>query len=189
MKKVMMCAGILLLVTISVQSQTKTKQSKGQTNNTSSKLKSNPVVSLNSSGEYAAKGLLIPVASRNQLTISDPILKAMDARASGYNTRISNSGIVGMPKTAYGFANGHLTLRTTGSTTSGTQTGSGSVATGTSLGTFGSLGPGLSVNGKSPYAGTIMWGTARNMYLPLNNQYIRGNPSIKKALNTKIPGL
>ena len=78
-----------------------------------------------------------------------------------------------MPKRAYGFANGHISLGTTGAVTSGTQTGSGAVGTGTSLATFGSIGAPMNVNGKSPYAGINMWGNAMNMRISNTDSSVR----------------
>jgi len=66
-----------------------------------------------------------------------------------------------IPKNAYGFHNGRLLFRTTGATSSGTITGSGVVGTGSSLGNIGSTGSGIGLNGKTPNAGSAMWGNAR----------------------------
>lgn len=118
--------------------------------------------SLSSSGSYAAKSASSGTAP-STLTISDPTIRTLNARANGAVTPIGSSGIVGMPRRAYGFGNGKLTFATTGATTSGTQTGNGSVGTGSSLGTLGSNGPAMLTNGKSPYAGWNMWGNARNL--------------------------
>jgi len=170
MKKIILFAGISTLLSIAVRSQSTKKQTakKNSTtklyhDKTASKntlVNFSNTVSLNSTNTYPAKS---NTASTSTLTISDPILKSLNARANGADIKINKSGIVGMPKSAYGFANGHLMLSTSGSTTSGTQTGSGLVGTGTSLGTFGSAGPALQVNGKSPYAGINMWGNAMNL--------------------------
>lgn len=172
MKPVLMCMGLLLVASATVQSQTK-KPSKSK----SAQAAATPGITLRSTGSYEAKGPLNMRRAAHQFTISDPVLNALDARAKGAKIEINGSGIVGMPKSAYGFANGHLSLKTTGAVTSGTQTGSGAVATGTSLGTFGSLGPAMAVNGKSPYAGTIMWGNARNIYLPAIDPGLSANPA------------
>ena len=64
-----------------------------------------------------------------------------------------------MPKRAYGFAKGHIVLRSSDATSTGANTGSGAVGTGTSPGGMGTMGRSLGVNGKNPYAGTGMWGT------------------------------
>lgn len=85
-----------------------------------------------------------------------------------------------MPKRAYGFANGHIILNTTGAVTSGTQTGSGAVGTGTSLATFGSIGAPMNVNGKSPYAGINMWGNAMNMQVIRRDSSVRLTPAKKQ---------
>lgn len=80
-----------------------------------------------------------------------------------------------MPKRAYGFANGHLLLSTTSATTSGTITGSGSVGTGSSMGSLGTNGPAMELNGKSPYAGSAMWGNARNLWISRGDSGVRVN--------------
>ena len=171
MKKIIFCGGILFLSSITVQSQITQKKSPGKatTKNSHNKTqkhilpdKSSTII-LSSTNKYNAKANTASDVSN--LTISDPIITSLMARANGAGPKINKSGIVGMPKSAYGFANGHITLITTGATTSGTQTGSGVVGTGTSLGTFGSVGPALEVNGKSPYAGINMWGNAMNLHL------------------------
>lgn len=82
-----------------------------------------------------------------------------------------------MPKRAYGFANGKIIFNTNGAVTSGTQTGSGAVGTGTSLATFGSIGPPMNVNGKSPYAGINMWGNAMNINITGRDSSARLTPS------------
>lgn len=171
MKKIILFSGILILSTITVHSQiTKKKASKKaetaeaspvKTASNKKLIKASHPVALGSTNSYSAKSNAPSTPLR--LTISDPILRSLNRRADGADIKINKSGIVGMPRSAYGFANGHLTLSTSGSTTSGTQTGSGLVGTGTSLGTFGSAGPALQVNGKSPFAGVNMWGNAMNL--------------------------
>jgi hypothetical protein len=172
MKRMFWCAVFFLLVSAGARSQTKSKKIKSkqavQSNsvqankNTAASAASSGTVTLNNVGSYLAKANSLSVVSNNYL-VTDPILTTLDARATGANIRLNKSGIVGMPKRAYGFANGHISLKNTGAVTTGTQTGSGAVATGTSLGTFGSNGPAMGVNGKSPYAGTVMWGNAMNL--------------------------
>lgn len=185
------CAWILLLINTTAYSQTSPKNSgvkqqpaskKLQTNN---RVQKNPVssrgkASLSSTGSYSAKQSLVNASPVTRFTIGDTILKTLDARANGADIRFNKSGIVGMPKRAYGFADGRLLLRSTGATTFGTQTGSGAVGTGTSLGTFGSNGPAMSVNGKSPYAGINMWGNARNMDIVRSDSAVRLTPLKKQ---------
>lgn len=170
MKKIILCSAIVVLSSITAQSQSiknrsvkKNRSSKIYHNKIAKPTSANPsnTITLTSTNTYPAKARTSSVLSN--LTISDPIIRSLNARANGADIKINKSGIVGMPKSAYGFANGHISLATTGATTSGTQTGSGVVATGTSLGTFGSAGPALDVNGKSPYAGINMWGNAMNL--------------------------
>lgn len=168
--KMILSAAVLLLFQIAAQSQIKARAKKQTHTNAVYKKKTSkaettssnsPAVFLHSTEVNHAKAN----GSKNNLTISDPIITTMDARAGGANISLGKSGIVGMPKRAYGFANGHISLMSNGSTTSGTQTGSGSVGTGSSTGTFGSVGPSINVNGKSSNAGINMWGNAMNMMM------------------------
>ena len=179
MRPIVFYISILLLLTSSLaNAQKKTTKSKTVTHsktvlpNRTTTYSAAPT--LNSVGNYSAKastnGLSVLT---NDYAVSDPILTTLAARANGANIRFNNSGIVGMPKRAYGFANGHISLKTSGSVTSGTETGSGAVATGTSLATFGSVGEPMNVNGKSPYAGINMWGNAMNMRITSADSSIR----------------
>jgi len=175
MKAIIWFVGIIFLISNNAQSQswakkTKTKQviysNKASKNKPTGKSMgdASTIISLNSVTSYPAKANVNLVSDfKNGYAISDPILTTLDARANGANIRFNNSGIVGMPKRAYGFANGHILLYTTGAVTSGTETGSGLVGTGSSLATFGSIGAPMNVNGKSPYAGINMWGNAMNL--------------------------
>jgi hypothetical protein len=104
-------------------------------------------------------------AAPGRFTIADPTVNVLKQRAYGSDIRVSGSGIIGMPRSSYGFANGRITLIPGGARTSGTQTGSGSVGTGTSPGPAGSDGPAMIVNGKSPYAGTSIWSSNNGLTL------------------------
>jgi hypothetical protein len=170
MKRMILCAGIFLLISVNALSQTKSKKESTvqQPKNHVSKNKENGSVSnaliLNSSGSYDAKGTASGLSTwKNNYVISDPLLTTLSARANGANIQYNHSGIVGMPKRAYGFSNGHIILNPSGAVTSGTQTGSGAVGTGTSLATFGSIGAPMHVNGKSSNAGINTWGNAMNL--------------------------
>lgn len=94
-----------------------------------------------------------------RLQISDPVIKTLNAKASGAAININGSGLIGVPKGTYGFANGRISLYQVGATSTGTATGSGSVGTGSSPGGIGTLGPVIGVNGKSPFTGTGPYGT------------------------------
>lgn len=187
MKTIFYCAGILLLMVINTQVQAQRKNTKGKAKPQSNSVTVNKAIanqpntfSLNSVGNYSAKTNTNTLSVlKNNYTVSDPILTTLDARANGANIQFNNSGIVGMPKRAYGFANGHILLTTTGAVTSGTQTGSGAVGTGSSLATFGSVGSSMNVNGKSPYAGINMWGNAMNMRITGRDSTVRLN-ALKK---------
>lgn len=104
-------------------------------------------------GSYAAKG------DASGYFIADPVTRALMEGTNGADIR-KNSEIAGVSKRAYGFANGFIMLRSSGAATSGTVTGSGSVGTGTTPGTAGMHGASIGVNGKNPYAGVGIWGTA-----------------------------
>ena len=168
MKHVILSAGMLLAFGLITQAQSTQNKKTGTTNhvvhhnNTSNKSLSNGnvgnTVSLNHTDSN--KAYAYPPFENNQLTIQDPTIRALNARANGEPVNISASGIVGMPRSAYGFRNGHLLLRNTGATSSGTTTGSGSVGTGTAPGSVGTFGSVIGVNGKTPNAGNSIWGTA-----------------------------
>ncbi|MGE5518696.1 MAG: hypothetical protein ACM3VS_02135 [Candidatus Dadabacteria bacterium] len=108
--------------------------------------------SMVSSSSNAAK------SSSSHLTIADPVILDLNQRARNLDNQPAGFGIPGMPKRMYGFAMGHLFLRSTDAPGTGTTTGSGSVGTGTSLGSVGSAGNTLTVNGKNPYAGAEIYG-------------------------------
>jgi|SRR5687767_5624418 len=105
-------------------------------------------------GTYTAKA-----DSHRMYSISDPVTRALMYGTNGADIN-KNSEIAGVSKRAYGFAHGHIMLRSSGSATSGTMHGSGSVGTGSTPGSAGTHGAGIGVNGKAPYAGPGIWGTA-----------------------------
>lgn len=98
-------------------------------------------------------------AFSQQYYIADPTIKALNQRAAGYDVFVGSSGIIGMPKRKYGFANGKLLLRNTTAPSSGTMYGSGAVGTGTAIMGVGTGEAALGVNGKNPYAGPWLWGS------------------------------
>lgn len=182
MKRMILCTAILFLAMASKAqtkqtSKTKTPSAKAKTQTkaktNAKKTDNSNTTALTSVNAFQAKANTN--STQSNFIIGDPIVLALDARAAGADIKISKSGIVGMPKRAYGFANGRLFFGTTSSVTSGTQTGSGGVGTGTSLGTFGSISPVMGVNGKSPYAGSSMWGNATNLPIGRGDSAIRRN--------------
>ena len=125
---------------------------------------------LSSERAYAARSGM--TASPASLSIADPVVITLNQRAKGAAIRQGSSPIMGMPKRTYGFRNGRILLRSTDSPTSGTSTGTASVGTGSSLGSMGSNAAVAGVNGKSPEAGSAMWGHTRGLmhpYLPSKN--------------------
>jgi hypothetical protein len=172
MKRVILCACALLLVMGITTAQTEQKKITGknqlkkknsikkeirkQAPTRTNKNQIDTVFSLSSTGSYNALEERQSVA---RLQIADPIVKALKAKANGADIKIGSSGLVGVPKGTYGFANGKIAFYLGGATSNGTSTGSGSVGTGSSPGNIGSLGPAMGVNGKSPYAGNGAYGT------------------------------
>ena len=98
-------------------------------------------------------------APARRFSIADPLVNTLNQQAAGAETQVSSSGIVGMPKRTYGFANGKILLRNTTATTSGTNYGSGAVGTGTTIMGLGTGENTPGTNGKSPYAGPWIWGS------------------------------
>ncbi|HWJ28402.1 MAG TPA: hypothetical protein VNS32_17785 [Flavisolibacter sp.] len=170
MRRMILCIGFLLFLGFMTKAQTiqhktaskkhvynKSKTNKGSSNKSDSTAFGRTVSLFNTE---ANKAYVAPPFNNNQLKIQDPTINALNAKANGEPVHISSSGIVGMPKSAYGFANGHLFLRSTGATSIGTVTGTGSVGTGTTPGSVGTNGSVIGVNGKNPNAGNSIWGTA-----------------------------
>ncbi len=118
-------------------------------------------VVLTSTGTNRAYG----AAPARRFSIADPTINVLNQRAGGNNVPVSGSGIIGMPKGAYGFANGKILLRNTTAPSSGTMYGSGAVGTGTTIIGVGTGENAIGVNGKNPYAGPWLWGSK----LPNNN--------------------
>ena len=190
MKQLCWCAMILFVLDATAGAQTKSKKNKKQAKlaktvsakqTATNKINSSNTTILNTTTNYAAKANTNSLSVlKNDYIVTDPILTTLNARANGTNIQFNKSGIVGMPKRAYGFANGHIVFNSSGSVTSGTQTGSGAVGTGTSLATFGSMGTPMNVNGKSPYAGINMWGNAMNMGITKSDSTVRLSPKKKQ---------
>ena len=166
MKKLLLCAGIFLMIgeTTSAQAGTKKKTTKTPAP-TSTQNKS---VKLESTNSYSAKKPAIPRSGQGWLStptgstnyqIADPVVRTLNERANGANTAIDFREFLGVGRGMYGIANGQILLRPNGTTTSGGITGSGAVGTGSTPGGAGMHGTALGVNGKNPYAGPGMWGT------------------------------
>jgi hypothetical protein len=111
-------------------------------------------VSFTATSSHAAYG-----RAGRRFSIADPTINVLNQRANGSNVPVSSSGIVGMPKGTYGFANGKILLRPTTATSSGTVYGSGAVGTGTTIMGVGTGENTTGINGKNPYAGHSLWGT------------------------------
>lgn len=123
------------------------------------KKQKNPQDSIFSLSDTSAHNAFANRQAVNRLYIADPVIRALNAKANGAPINFGSSGLIGVPKGTYGFANGRIAFYLPGATSSGTTTGSGSVGTGTSPGGFSTLGPSMGVNGKSPYTGPGAYGT------------------------------
>ena len=146
------CVFVVASFAQSTNAKKKKQPVKTVAKNRNATAKKDSTVVLSSVGHYDA------FAPSAKLSIADPTINQLNLRASGADVRISSSGIVGMPKRTYGFANGHILLRNTTAASSGTAYGSGAVGTGTSIQGVGTSEQTLGVNGKSPYAGHWLWG-------------------------------
>ena len=164
MKKQMMWMGVLLLTALAGQAQNikpknNTREKRVLKNERMQQPSASPYhgqesTVLNSTSSYPA--FRRPADS---FKIADPTIRALDANAKGANLKLGPSGLVGVPKGTYGFANGKIRLYPSGATSTGTTTGMGSVGTGSSTGAVGSSGPTMGVNGKNPYASPGAYGT------------------------------
>lgn len=166
MKKVL--AGTLILFSfIGVSAQTM-KHKTTKTHKTAQKrtiaqkqskqnIKSNSV-NLSPATTYFLRNSSSNTAKVKSLSISDPTILSLNMKANGGDVDLGKSSIVGMPKRYYGIAKGHIFFKSSDATSTGANTGSGSVGTGSSVGSIGT-GPQLSgVNGKSSYAAPDIYG-------------------------------
>gem|GEM_PF-4664780 len=97
--------------------------------------------------------------SLRSFSIADPVVNHFQDRLSGrVQTETLERPVIGMPRMRYGVANGRLLFYNNSAPSSGGNTGSGSVGTGTSVGVMGSSGNTSGVNGKNPYAGPGIYG-------------------------------
>ncbi len=164
MKALIFCCCCLIFFSESSVAQTKKKKTtkKAQVNRQATINKAvdagsatGTTITLFSSSANAAYA---PKPGATSLRIADPTILTLKERAAGTNVSISPSGIVGMPKRMYGFANGKLFLRSSDATSTGSTTGSGAVGTGSAVGTIGVSGTAIGVNGKSPFAAPSIFG-------------------------------
>jgi hypothetical protein len=130
------------------------------------------VVTLSSTNINAA----YDTVSARRFSIADPVVNALKQQAAGNTPLVSPSGVVGMPKRAYGFSNGRILLRPTTAPSSGTMYGSGAVGTGTTIMGVGTGENAIGVNGKSPYAGPYLWGSR----LPVRNLPVAADTTIRR---------
>ena len=174
MKWLLVCVGVLFSLAFSAEAQSQgttgaIKQQppakKSISNKTTRKLNSTNLTTaqpgnttvLSSTGTYRALGS--SNTGTSQLTISDPTIRTFNQRAySTFQMDVPGSGIMGMPKLAYGVANGQIIFRSSVAPTLGTSTGSGAVGTGTNVGALGTGGNVMGVNGKNAYAGPGIYG-------------------------------
>lgn len=158
MKKIVLAGLALSLISATALAQKQPAKANATTKKTATAKRSKtapasnePVVLVNTTNHAAA-------APDTTLRITDPTIQTFNLRASGAEVPAAQSGIMGLPKGTYGFANGRLFLRKTSASSSGTGYGSGAVGTGTSIQSSATGEATLGVNGKSPDAGAGMWG-------------------------------
>jgi hypothetical protein len=162
MKRTIVLLGLMVCMAGGVNAQKKQQKNNSQKRYTvpqklvtkEAKKVTGPVYRLNSTSTWNAQGAA-PAINRT-LRITDPTVRILNERSSGWTSGFRAHEVMGVGKRMYGFANGHILLRTNSTTTSGTYTGSGSVGTGSSPGLLGAMGPGMGVNGVSPNSGTGM---------------------------------
>jgi hypothetical protein len=169
MKKFCCIIGLLCLCSQAVEAQAKKKKTPSDTVQQKTPVKTNTkqTTQLKNSASYPAKTPALPTSTlgwrnmelNNTMGISDPVVRTLNDRANGSLESIDFREFMGYGRGAYGLKHGHIMLRPTGSTTSGGITGSGTVGTGSSLGSIGIHGMAVGVNGKNPFAGPGMWGT------------------------------
>jgi hypothetical protein len=166
MKKMLLLCLFFAAVLINAEAQTKSPRKKAVSKNkvekkiSGSSSNDTSTIVLRSTSNNAAYA----APQFNRLSIADPTINVMNMRASGADIKFRNSPIAGMPKSTYGIANGKILLRSSTASTSGTVFGSGAVGTGTSIMGTGTSEATIGVNGKSPYAGTWLWGDRRPVY-------------------------
>ncbi len=162
MKILMLCSALLVLTEASAQTQkTPAAGAKNSTGNVTG--------SMSSTGSYEARAPL------SNIRIYDPTIRAMNNRTEyGGVPLFGKNSLLALPKGTYGFGNGQLLLRSTDATSIGGVTGNGSVGTGSSNGGVGTGGSAIGVNGKNPYAGPAIWGSAQG--LKLQDSVLRRKP-------------
>jgi hypothetical protein len=144
----------LVLLMIGTQIDAQHLKSHKSSGNPSLISEHNTVYTLNTESSHTALN-----NTYRQFSIADPTLIYLQDKANGIDNNYYKTPIVGERKHTYGFADGHLILSTSGTTSSGTITGSGAVGTGSSAGSLSSNTYLGGANGKSPYAGPSSWGT------------------------------
>ncbi len=155
MKQVWMCMILALSIHFANAQDRKVTQKPADFPSRNSKAPAS--ITLTSENSYNAFSAMN--AEQPLLRISDPFIITMNNRAKGITPPVKNVELLGMPKGAYGFAHGRLRVFPGSTTSHGSLTGMGSVATGSSTGTMGSIGL-PAANGKSTFAATGMWGNA-----------------------------
>lgn len=171
MKTIIMCLALLI-----IGNHILAQHSKSYKSASNHPISSQHTVSYNINSESSHTALN---NTYSHFSIGDPTLLFLQDRANGMDNRYYKAPIVGERKHTYGFADGHVILSTSGTTSSGTITGSGAVGTGSSTGSLSSNTYLGGVNGKSPYAGPSSWGTA------VTGQGINLNDSSVRTINRK----
>ncbi|HEX2532334.1 MAG TPA: hypothetical protein VHK69_01290 [Chitinophagaceae bacterium] len=171
MKRWIICSIWIVLLTgpaAAQQGETK-KKTTAKPQQSSGGQREGTAVRKESATEHAAKGggavinleAAAPPVAPGTLRIADPVVLTLKERAADpAGARRADARPLGAPKGAFGIADGRITLMPAGARTLGGITGSGTVGTGTSTGVLDMRGPATGLNGKNPYAGTSVYGTA-----------------------------
>jgi hypothetical protein len=149
MKKLILSAGMVLLLSAGAAAQAKKKAKPA-------KEKEVATTRMEHTSANAAKATM---GATRSFCIADPVVNFYNGRATGAipDEDVSRP-VIGMPRLRYGVAHGRLLFYNTTGNTNGGNTGGGSVGTGTSLGSVGMSGVASGVNGKNPYAGPGIYG-------------------------------
>ena len=161
MKTMIICAVLIFSFSVASAQATKLKRSTKILNKRAAVRKQSIK---NSTTHNAATTFHLSSTSNNtakattRFSIADPVIIGFNERAKGEALRIPKSPIIGMPKSYYGLAKGHIFLKNSDATSTGGNTGTGSVGTGSSIGPTGTSGQAIGVNGKTPYAAPDIYG-------------------------------
>ncbi|MBD0287311.1 MAG: hypothetical protein ICV79_18080 [Flavisolibacter sp.] len=176
MKKMILCALLLLMAGITEAQTTQRKHSVKKQSAAKGMVQQQKdgISELSNTSTYEAKGnevispnhiATVPLSNNTagqSFQITDPILRTFnESAARGASSRLEMKEVLGIRRAPYGIANGHITFLPGGARTTGANTGSGAVGTGSSPGVIGADGRAMGLNGKNPYSGPGIYGTSQ----------------------------